>query len=84
MNDGLDKAFDIVESIDDVAPKPEVKKPPKKVEAIDQVQDDMNMHEETFMPWWIKDKKLSTVLLIWLCLLITLEHTKLLDNSSNT
>ena len=40
MNDGLDKAFDIVESIDDVAPKPEVKKPPKKVEAIDQVQDD--------------------------------------------
>ena len=40
MNDGLDKAFDIVESIDDVAPKPEVTKPPKKVEAIDQVQDD--------------------------------------------
>ena len=40
MNDGLDKAFDIVESIEDVTPKPEVKKPPKKVEAIDQVQDD--------------------------------------------
>ena len=40
MNDGLDKAFDIVESIDDVTPKPEVTKPPKKVEAIDQVQDD--------------------------------------------
>ena len=40
MNDGLDKAFDIVESIDDVTPKAEVKKPPKKVEAIDQVQDD--------------------------------------------
>ena len=40
MNDGLDKAFDIVESIEDVTPKPEVTKPPKKVEAIDQVQDD--------------------------------------------
>jgi len=40
MNDGLDKAFDIVESIEDVTPKPDVKKPPKKVEAIDQVQDD--------------------------------------------
>ena len=40
MNDGLDKAFDIVESIDDVTPKAEVKKPPKKVETQDQVQDD--------------------------------------------
>ena len=40
MNDGLDKAFDIVESIEDVTPKPEITKPPKKVEAIDQVQDD--------------------------------------------
>ena len=40
MNDELDKAFDIVESIEDVTPKPEVTKPPKKVEAIDQVQDD--------------------------------------------
>ena len=40
MNDGLDKAFDIVESIEDVTPKPEVTKPPKQVEAIDQVQDD--------------------------------------------
>ena len=40
MNDGLDKAFDIVESIEDVTPKPEVTKPPKKVEAIAQVQDD--------------------------------------------
>ena len=40
MNDGLDKAFDIVESIEDVTPKPEVTKPPKKGEAIDQVQDD--------------------------------------------
>jgi len=40
MNDGLDKAFDIVESIEDVTPKPDVKKPLKKVEAIDQVQDD--------------------------------------------
>ena len=40
MNDGLDKAFDIVESIEDVTPKPEVTKPPKKVEAIDQVQED--------------------------------------------
>ena len=37
MNDGLDKAFDIVESIDDVTPKAEVKKPPKKVETQDQV-----------------------------------------------
>ena len=40
MNDGLDKAFDIVESVDDVTPKAEVKKPPKKVETQDQVQDD--------------------------------------------
>ena len=40
MIDGLDKAFDIFESIEDVTPKPEVTKPPKKVEAIDQVQDD--------------------------------------------
>ena len=40
MSNELDKAFDIVESIEDVTPKPEVTKPPKKVEAIDQVQDD--------------------------------------------
>ena len=40
MSNELDKAFDIVESVSEVAPKPEVKKPPKKVEAIDQVQDD--------------------------------------------
>ena len=46
MNDGLDKAFDIVESIEDVTPKPEVtpkaevKQPPKKVDGKDEVQDD--------------------------------------------
>ena len=40
MNDGLNKAFDIVESIEDVTPEPEVKKPQKKVETQDQVQDD--------------------------------------------
>ena len=40
MSNELDKAFDIVESVSEVAPKPEVTKPPKKVEAIDQVQDD--------------------------------------------
>ena len=40
MSNELDKAFDIVESVSEVTPKPEVTKPPKKVEAIDQVQDD--------------------------------------------
>ena len=40
MSNELDKAFDIVESVSEVTPEPEVKKPPKKVEAIDQVQDD--------------------------------------------
>ena len=40
MSNELDKAFDIVESVSEVPPKPEVTKPPKKVEAIDQVQDD--------------------------------------------
>ena len=40
MSNELDKAFDIVESVSEVTPEPEVKKPPKKVETIDQVQDD--------------------------------------------
>ena len=40
MSNELDKAFDIVESVSEVTPKPEVTKPTKKVEAIDQVQDD--------------------------------------------
>ena len=51
MNDGLDKAFDIVESIEDVTPKPEVTKPPKKVEAIDQVQDDYEYARGNLYAW---------------------------------
>ena len=40
MSDELDKAFDIVESVSDVTPQPEVPKPPKKVDGKDEVQDD--------------------------------------------
>ena len=43
MSNELDKAFDIVESVSEVTPEPEVKKPPKKVETIDQVQDDYEL-----------------------------------------
>ena len=39
MSDELDKAFDIVESVSDVTPQPEVSKPPKKVDGKDEVQD---------------------------------------------
>ena len=40
MSDELDKAFDIVESVSDVTPQPEVSKSPKKVDGKDEVQDD--------------------------------------------
>ena len=40
MCNELDKAFDIVETVSEVTPKPEVKAPPKKVNAKDEVQDD--------------------------------------------
>ena len=65
MNDGLDKAFDIVETIDDVAPKPEVKKPRRRWMEKIKYRMIMNMPDQIFTYWWIKDK-LSTVLLIWL------------------
>ena len=40
MSNELDKAFDIVESVSEVTPEPEVKQPVKKVDGKDEVQED--------------------------------------------
>jgi len=40
MSNELDKAFDIVESVSEVTPEPEVKQPVKKVGGKDEVQED--------------------------------------------